>query len=79
VENLEALTAVFDDGASTWAGSEFAMAMQTATLAVVLNEFEVQLCEPERVEAVIPPVRERSYGAVKPLDKIEVRVRKRNV
>jgi cytochrome P450 len=79
VEGLETLTAVFDDGASTCAGSEFAMAMQTATLAVVLNEFEVQLCEPERAKAVIPPVRERSYGAVKPLDKIEVRVRKRNV
>jgi hypothetical protein len=79
VEGLEALTAVFDEGVNTWAGSEFAMAMQTATLAVVLNEFEVQLCEPEWAEAVIPPVRELAFGTVKPLDKIEVRVRKRNV
>ena len=79
VEGLEALTAVLDEGANAWAGSEFAMAMQTATLAVVLNEFEVQLCEPEWVEAVIPPARELVYGTVRPLDKIEVRVRKRNV
>jgi hypothetical protein len=78
VEGLETQMAVLDD-INNWVGPEFAMAMQMATLAVVLNEFEVQICEPEWVDAVMPRARELAYGTVKPLDKIAVRVRKRKV
>ncbi|KAF1927586.1 uncharacterized protein M421DRAFT_64809 [Didymella exigua CBS 183.55] len=58
-------------------GSRFISAMQTATLAVIFAEFEIQLSDAEEVDAVLPPLRAFAYGTVKPLDKIAVRVRKR--
>lgn len=58
-------------------GSRFVSALQTATLAVLFAEFEIQLCDTEEVDAALPPVREFAYGTVKPLGKIAVRIRKR--
>jgi hypothetical protein len=50
---------------------------QAAILAVLLTEFDIQLCDLDDVEQVLPPLREVAYGTVKPLDKIAVRIRKR--
>ncbi|KAF2643967.1 putative cytochrome-like protein P450 [Massarina eburnea CBS 473.64] len=55
----------------------FATAIQTATLAILLTEFEVELCDSEATEELLPPVREMAFGTVKPMDKIAIRIRKR--
>jgi hypothetical protein len=59
-------------------GHEYAQAIQSATLAVLLNEFELQLCEPELFDTVVPPSREVAFGTLKPLERIGVRIRKRS-
>ena len=58
-------------------GREFADAIQTATVAVFLTQFELELCEPEAVDAAMPPLREVAYGTVKPLERVAVRIKKR--
>ena len=58
-------------------GSHLISALQVATLAVLFTEFEVQLCDAEEVDTLLPPVHKLSYGTIKPLDKIPVRIRKR--
>jgi len=58
-------------------GQDFAKAVQTATLAIFLTEFELQLCDLEAVDAAMPPVRETAFGEVRVLDKVAVRIRKR--
>jgi hypothetical protein len=60
-------------------GSRFVSVLQTATLAVLTAEFEIQLCDLDYVDAVLPPNNELAYGTVRPLDKIPVRIRKRKV
>nr|GFD58091.1 hypothetical protein [Tanacetum cinerariifolium] len=58
-------------------GSRFISALQVATLAVLFAEFDIQLCDTDEVDAVLPAVGEFAFGTVKPLDKIAVRIRKR--
>ncbi|KAJ4362730.1 hypothetical protein N0V95_001332 [Ascochyta clinopodiicola] len=60
-------------------GSHFISALQMATLAVLLAEFEIQLSDPDEVDADLPPVREFAYGTIKPLEKVAVRIRKRKM
>ncbi|KAF9692788.1 hypothetical protein EKO04_009166 [Ascochyta lentis] len=60
-------------------GSRFVSALQMATLAVLFAEFEIQLSDPDEVDADLPPVRESAYGTVKPLEKVAVRIRKRKM
>jgi hypothetical protein len=64
-------------GQSGLLGFEYIKAMHAATLAVLFNEFELQLCDPELVEQGLPPVRAVAFGNLKPLEQIEVRIRKR--
>lgn len=58
-------------------GSRFISAMQTATLAVLFAEFEIQLSDADEVDAILPPTLEFAFGTVKPLEKVAVRIRKR--
>ena len=58
-------------------GSRFISALQTATLAVLFAEFELQLSDVDEVNAILPPVRELAFGTVQPLEKVAVRIRKR--
>lgn len=57
--------------------SRFVTDFKLATVAIMLAEFEIQLCDPEQVDAAIPPVGLLAYGTVKPLEKLAVRIRKR--
>ena len=58
-------------------GREYADAIQAATLAVFLTEFELELSDPEVIDAAVPAAREVAYGQVKPLERIAVRIKKR--
>jgi hypothetical protein len=58
-------------------GCEHARATHAATLAVLLNEFEIQLCDPDFFDAVLPPAREVAFGMLTPLENVAVRIRKR--
>lgn len=60
-------------------GSHFISVLQMATLAVLFTEFEVQLCDIEEVDTVLPSAHTFAYGTIKPLDKIAVRIRKRKI
>jgi hypothetical protein len=77
IEGLEPLVANFGDEQQLALGSDYARAMQAATVCVLLGEFEMQLCDPEATDAAISPVRKEAFGAVRPLDRIAVRIRKR--
>jgi hypothetical protein len=76
MEGLELLAPAFGDE-QLGLGRDYAKAMQAATLSVLLSNFEIQLCDPEATDAVITPMREAAYGAVRPLEGIAVRIRKR--
>jgi hypothetical protein len=58
-------------------GIDYFPATHAATMAIFLNEFEFQLCDPDLFDAVLPPAREIAFGILKPLDKVEFRIRKR--
>lgn len=58
-------------------GPRFISALQTATLAVLFAEFEIQLSDEDEVDAILPPARAFAFGTVKPLGKVAVRIRKR--
>jgi hypothetical protein len=74
---LEPLNMGLGFGGQPILGSEHARAIHAATLAVLLNEFEIQLCDAELFDAVLPPARELAFGMLKPLDKVDVRIKKR--
>ncbi|KAF2686921.1 cytochrome P450 [Lentithecium fluviatile CBS 122367] len=77
LEGLASLNIPFGGGPSSLPTRSLAKAVEAATLAVLLTEFEVQLCEPDYVDHIVPCIREVAYGTVKPLDKIAIRLRKR--
>ncbi|KAH6625376.1 hypothetical protein C7974DRAFT_200478 [Boeremia exigua] len=58
-------------------GSRLVSSLRMATVALLFADFEIELCEPEYVDAILPLNGELAYGHVKPLDKIVVRIRKR--
>jgi cytochrome P450 len=77
MEGIGSLHSTFGGGRHLCPGRYVAKAIQAATLAVLLCEYEVQLSDPESVEAAIPPLRESAIGQIKPLDKVRIRIRKR--
>jgi len=77
MEDVEALHTTFGGGQHLCPGRYLARAVQAGTLAVLLCEYEIELSDPDDVELILPSVRELAYGTVKPLDKIRVRIRKR--
>jgi hypothetical protein len=77
LEGLDLLAPAFGGHQNIGLGREYAQVIQTATLAVLLNEWEIQLCDPEATDAIMPTMREKAFGAVRPLEPITVRIRKR--
>ncbi|KAF2865178.1 cytochrome P450 [Massariosphaeria phaeospora] len=77
MEGLDALHIPFEGGLKLGTSRYFAEAVQAATLAILLTEYELEFSEPEDVEQALPPVREIAYGSIKPLHKIRLRIRKR--
>lgn len=77
LEGLELLTPAFGGHRTLGLGREYADIIQAATFAVLLNEWEIQLCDPEETDTFMPSVREKAFGAVRPMDRIAVRIRKR--
>lgn len=64
-------------GANLHPEISFSNAIRAVTLAFFLNDFEVQLCDPEYMKHIVPPLQEAAFGANRPLDKVAVRIRKR--
>ncbi|KAH7092141.1 cytochrome P450 [Paraphoma chrysanthemicola] len=58
-------------------GHDYFRTMHAATLAILFNEFELQLCDPELFDELLPPVRGVAFGILKPIEQVEVRIRKR--
>jgi cytochrome P450 len=77
MEGVEALHTTFGGGQHLCPGQYLARAIQASTLAVLLCEYEIQLSDPDDVELILPRVKELAYGTVTPLDKIRIRIRKR--
>jgi hypothetical protein len=59
-------------------GPAYAKAIHAATLAVLLNDFEVQLCDTELFDQDLPPPRSVAFGVIKPMGEVAVRIRKRS-
>ena len=78
-QNLELLAPIFYDRQSFGIASDYTRAIQAATLAVVMSEFEVQLCDPEATDAAMPVLRESAFGQLRPQERIAVRIRKRKL
>ncbi|KAF1945985.1 cytochrome P450 [Clathrospora elynae] len=77
IDGLEALDLAIGDQQYSGLGREYIKAIQASTLAVLLSEFELQLCDPEATDAAMPTLGETAFGTVRSLDKIAVRIRKR--
>ena len=77
LEGLDLLAPAFRGHQNVGLGSEYAQTIQTATLIVLLNEWEIQLCDPEFTDAVMPTMSDKAFGSVMPLQPVAVRIRKR--
>ncbi|KAL7777998.1 hypothetical protein CFE70_004672 [Pyrenophora teres f. teres 0-1] len=66
MEGLEQLAPAFGNEHAIGLGREYTEAMQTATLAVLLSEFEFELCDPDATDAAMPQLREVAFGTVRP-------------
>ncbi|CAA9961296.1 Cytochrome P450 [Pyrenophora teres f. maculata] len=77
MEGLEQLAPAFGNEHAIGLGREYTEAMQTATLAVLLSEFEFELCDPDATDAAMPQLREVAFGTVRPQEGVTVRIRKR--
>jgi len=76
-QDLELLVPALGDKQAFGLASDYIKAMQAATMAVLLSEFEIQLCDPDLIDAAMPELRESAFGQVRPREKIAVRIRKR--
>ncbi|KAF2822260.1 putative cytochrome-like protein P450 [Ophiobolus disseminans] len=76
MEDLEPLNITMGRSQSLLLGKYYVRTLHAATLAILLSEFELQLCDPDLFDAVVPPVRETAFGMVKPLEKVAIRIRK---
>lgn len=76
LEGLEEAGLVFASDQQHILGPEYLQAIQTATLAVLLTEFELQLCNPEAIDASTPPLLDKAFGRPQLSDRVGVRIRK---
>lgn len=76
--DLEPMNMISGSVYQTVLGSDYAQATHAATLAVLLDGFEIQLCDTDHFDAVLPPTGDLAFGMLKPLDTIPVRIRKRS-
>ncbi|XP_014562251.1 hypothetical protein COCVIDRAFT_11346 [Bipolaris victoriae FI3] len=77
LEDLDLLAPAFGGHQNVGLGSEYAQTIHAATLTVLLNEWEIQLCDPEFTDAVMPTMSDKAFGTVIPLRPVAVRIRKR--
>ncbi|KAH7132575.1 putative cytochrome-like protein P450 [Dendryphion nanum] len=77
MEGVGTLHVTFGGGKHLCPGRYLAKAIQAATIALLLTEFDIELSEPEAADSIIPPLRQAAFGSIVPLDKIRVRIRKR--
>ena len=77
MKGLEQLAPAFGNEHAIGLGRGYTEAMQTATLAVLLSEFEFELCDPDAADAAMPQLREVAFGIVQPQEIVTVRIRKR--
>jgi hypothetical protein len=78
MEGLESLNINMNGSQNLLLGHDYVRTMHAATLAVLFGEFDLQLCDPDLFDEVVPPVREMAFGNLKPLEKVAVRIRKRS-
>jgi hypothetical protein len=78
MEGLEPLNITLGSGRPPILGRELTRAIHATTMAVLLNEFEIQLCDAELFDAVLPQMQEAAFGMLRPIDKIAIRIRKRS-
>jgi hypothetical protein len=78
MEGLNSLNITMGCGQRPMLGREHLKQIHAATMAVLFNEFEIQLCDPELFDVALPPVREAAFGMLRPLEKIAIRIRKRS-
>jgi cytochrome P450 len=77
MEGIDALLTVFGGGQNACPGRGLANSIQAGTLAVLMNEYEMDLSEPDTVEEAMPSTGGVVIGVIKPIAKIRVRIRKR--
>ncbi|KAH4049417.1 hypothetical protein HBI25_095670 [Parastagonospora nodorum] len=77
MEGLESLNMTLGSGQPPILGRDYVRTVHAMTIAVLFNEFEIQLCDDELFDAVLPPVQEAAFGMLRPLDKVAIRIRKR--
>lgn len=78
MKGLEYLNLNASDVAHPFLGWEYAEAMCASSLAVLLTEFEPELCDADLFDAVTPPAVDVAFGLLKPGEKITMRIRKRS-
>lgn len=76
-EGIDDLLVAFGAGSHACPGRQFARAVQAATLAILLGEYDIQLSDPDSVEELMPPAGGLIYGTIKPLGPVRMRLRKR--
>ncbi|KAH7380301.1 cytochrome P450 [Phaeosphaeria sp. MPI-PUGE-AT-0046c] len=79
VGSIEPMDIKLLDGCQRVLGKAYANAMYAATLAVLSNDFELQICDAELFEQSLPPPGTMAFGILKPLGEVALRIRKRNL
>lgn len=77
-DGLSSLLLTFGGGQSLCPGRFYVKAIQAGTLAVLLSEFEIEFVNSGATERALPPPMQLAYGPIKPLEKISLRIRRRN-
>lgn len=78
--SVEPLMTAYGGGSHACPGQHLAKAIQIGTLAVFLNEYEIQLSDPDEVEHSIQQQAEKDdAGCKKPQGNVRMRLRKRTV
>jgi cytochrome P450 len=78
-EGLSSLLLTFGGGQSLCPGRFFVKATQAGTLAVLLSEFEMEFSDSRTTERVLPLPMQVAYGPIKPLERISLRIRRRDI
>jgi len=74
---LEPLNMTLGSGQPPILGRDYLRTIHAMTIAVLFNEFEIQLCDHELFDAVLPPAHETAFGVLRPLEKVAIRIKKR--
>lgn len=77
IAGLEPLNMTLSGGQPPILGRDYVRTIHAMTIAVLFNEFEIQLCDDELFDAVLPPAQEAAFGVLRPLEKVAIRIKKR--